>query len=157
MSEYQNIVFKRVTTPQEAEMLRVIRNTCKDFMTRSNAHITEEQQKEWFLTAHEKYNLFLAYEIQHGACIVDVGYGLVHKNADESLLTGGLLPSYRGKGVGQLLFKFLLNSCDRSKPIRLEVLKSNTKAFIVYIKLGFEVIGETDKIYHMEYKYDSPI
>ena len=59
MSEYQNVVFKKVTTLQEAEMLRVIRNTCKDYMTRSNAHITEEQQKEWFLSAHEKYNLFL--------------------------------------------------------------------------------------------------
>jgi len=45
------LVFKRVTTPAEAEILRTIRNECKDYMTRSTEYITPEQQAEWFKTA----------------------------------------------------------------------------------------------------------
>ena len=38
------IVFKRVTTPAEAEILRTIRNKCREYMTRSTDYITPEQQ-----------------------------------------------------------------------------------------------------------------
>jgi len=42
-------------------------------------------------------------------------------------------------------------------PIRLEVLRDNTRAFKTYESLNFKVTGETDKIYFMEYHYDSVI
>lgn len=151
------LVYKKVTTEAEAEMLRGIRNECKDFMTRSTAFITKDQQTEWFKTAAEKYDLFICYEVAAGAVIVDAGYGVIHKNADESLLTGGLLPQYRNKGLGQNVFQYLIDQCDRSKPIRLEVLKTNKRAFSVYDRLGFIVMSEDDRIYNMEYGYDSPI
>jgi ribosomal protein S18 acetylase RimI-like enzyme len=151
------IVFKKVEAEAEAEILRLHRNECREFMTRNTAYITEDQQKEWFANAHKKFDLYLVYEVSHGAVIIDVGYGVIHKNERESLLTAGLLPNYRGQGIGQNVFQFLINQCDRKKPVKLEVLKSNTRAFIVYIKLGFTVVGENDKMYFMEYKYDSPI
>ena len=152
-----HLVFKRVTTANEAEMLRVIRNQCKDFMTRSTEEITPEQQQQWFKTAFKKYELYIAYAIEHGACIVDAGYGLIHLNEGEYLLSGGLVPGYRDKGLGSVLFKFLVDNCNKQQPIRLEVLKSNTRAFKVYEKLGFNVYDETDKIFLMEYGYDSVI
>ncbi|MFZ9610090.1 MAG: GNAT family N-acetyltransferase [Methylococcales bacterium] len=124
-------------------------------MTRSTAFITEQQQQEWFRTASDKYDLYLAYEIAEGTIIYDIGYGLVHKNKGESLLTGCLLPEQRNKGKGQELFKFLITQCDKSKPIKLEVLKTNMRAFIVYIKLGFNLIGEDDRLYFMEYQNDN--
>ena len=37
-------------------------------------------------------------------------------------------------------------------PIKLEVLKANTRAFKVYEKLGFEILYEDDKCVYMEYK-----
>ncbi len=88
------IVFKRVTTPAEAEILRTIRNKCREYMTRSTDYITPEQQQVWFKTAFRKYDLYIAYAIEHGVCIVDAGFGVVHKNEDEFLLTGGLVPEY---------------------------------------------------------------
>ena len=81
-------VYKKVETELDAEILRQHRNVCKDFMTRSTSYITEQQQQEWFRHAHTKYDLFLAYEISHGAIINDIGYGLIHKNEDAYLLTG---------------------------------------------------------------------
>ena len=142
------IVFKRVTTPAEAENLRVVRNQCREYMTRSTEFITPEQQEEWFKTAFRKYDLYIAYAIEHGVCIVDAGFGVVHKNENEFLLTGGLTPEYRDKGLGKIIFKFL---------IRLEVLKTNTRAFKTYEGLNFKVTGENDKLYFMEYQYDSVI
>ena len=151
------LVFKRVTTPSEAEILRVIRNMCKDYMTRNTDEISYEQQQEWFKTAFKKYELYIAYAIEHGACIVDAGYGLIHLNEGEYMLSGGLVPEYRDKGLGSTLFKFLVDNCNKLQPIRLEVLKNNTRAFKTYEKLNFVITGENDKVYFMEYKYDSVV
>ena len=151
------IVFKRVTTPAEAEILRTIRNKCREYMTRSTDYITPEQQEEWFKTAFRKYDLYIAYAIEHGVCIVDAGFGVVHKNEDEFLLTGGLVPEYRDKGLGKVIFKFLVAQCHKSLPIRLEVLKTNTRAYKTYEGLNFKVTGENDNLYFMEYQYDSVI
>jgi ribosomal protein S18 acetylase RimI-like enzyme len=151
------IVFKRVTTPAEAEILRTIRNKCREYMTRSTDYITPEQQEEWFKTAFRKYDLYIAYAIEHGVCIVDAGFGVVHKNEDEFLLTGGLVPEYRDKGLGKVIFKFLVDQCHKSLPIRLEVLKTNTRAYKTYEGLNFRVTGENEKLIFMEYQYDSVI
>ncbi len=151
------IVFKRVTTSAEAEILRTIRNKCREYMTRSTDLITPEQQEEWFKTAFRKYDLYIAYAIEHGVCIVDAGFGVVHKNENEFLLTGGLVSEYRDKGLGKVIFKFLVDQCHKSLPIRLEVLRDNTRAFKTYEGLNFKVTGESDKLYFMEYQYDSVI
>ena len=152
-----HLVFKRVTTSNEAEMLRVIRNQCKDYMTRNTSEITPEEQLEWFKTAYKKYELYIAYAVEYGACIVDAGYGLIHLNEKEYMLTGGLVPEYRDKGLGTILFKFLIDNCNKQIPIRLEVLKDNLRALKTYERLNFTTTSETDKIFTMEYKYDSCI
>ena len=152
-----HLVFKRVTTSNEAEMLRVIRNQCKDYMTRNTSEITPEEQLEWFKTAYKKYELYIAYAVEYGACIVDAGYGLIHLNEKEYMLTGGLVPEYRDKGLGAILFKFLIDNCNKQIPIRLEVLKDNLRALKTYERLNFTTTSETDKIFIMEYKYDSCI
>jgi ribosomal protein S18 acetylase RimI-like enzyme len=152
-----HLVFKRVTTLAEAEILRTIRNDCREFMTRNTDYITVEQQQQWFVDAHKKYELYIVYALEHGAVAVDAGFGLIHKNDHEFLLTGGLLTLFRDRGMGKIVFKFLLDQCTKTLPIRLEVLKTNTRAIKTYEALGFKVIGENSKIYVMEYQYDSVI
>ena len=151
------LVFKRVTTPAEAEILRTIRNKCREYMTRSTDFITPDQQEEWFKTAFKKYELYIAYSIEYGAKVLDAGFGVIHKNENEFLLTGGLVPEYRDKGLGKLVFKFLVDQCHKSLPIKLEVLKTNTRAFKTYEGLNFKVTGEDDRLFYMEYQYDSVI
>lgn len=153
----KHLVFKRVTTESEAEVLRTVRNACRDFMTRNTEEISPEQQREWFKKNFKKYELYLAYVVESGVIILEAGYGLIHLNENEYLLSGGLLPLYRDKGLGSNLFKFLIDNCNKQLPIRLEVLKTNTRAFKTYERLNFVVTGETDKIYLMEYNYDSVI
>lgn len=159
MNEYF-FVFKEVASSEEAEMLRNIRNECRAFMTRNNAYISKEEQLLWFRNCKEKYFPFIVYNITHSSIICDAGYGVIHNNENEFMLSGGLLPYFRGKGLGLQLFKFLLNEClkkDSLRPIRLEALKSNQKAISIYKKLSFNVISETDKIVTMEYRLNSVI
>ena len=52
----------------------------------------------------------------------------------------------------------MIDSSKRyNAPIKLEVLNTNTNAFEMYKKLGFEVISSDDRITKMEYHYDSVI
>lgn len=158
MSDHITLFYKKVDTEEEAELLRLIRNQCREFMTRNTDIITQEQQKAWFKTAYDKYDLYIVYAIEYGAVVTFAGYGVIHKNMTESLVTGGLLPEYRNRGLGQDMFKFLTDvSSKRKLPVRLEVLKSNQRAFKVYEKLGYTVYDQTDKFYKMEFKYDSVI
>lgn len=152
-----HLVFKRVTTKAEAEILRTIRNDCREFMTRSTDYISAEAQEEWFKTAHKKYEMYIVYSVEYGAVAVNAGFGLIHRNENDFMLTGGLLVDYRDKGLGKSLFKFLVDQCHKSLPIRLEVLKTNIRAYKTYEALNFINIGETDKIFIMEYRYDSSI
>jgi len=71
--------FKRVTTSAEAENLRVIRNKCREYMTRSTDHITPEQQEEWFKTAFRKYDLYIAYAINMVYVLLMLALGLCIK------------------------------------------------------------------------------
>lgn len=158
MNNNTSLFYKKVDTFEEAELLRLIRNQCREYMTRNTDVITQEQQQQWFKTAYDKYDIYLVYAIEYGACITYAGYGVIHKNMTESLITGGLLPDYRNRGLGSDLFKYLTDTALKRKvPVRLEVLKTNQRALKVYEKLGYTVYAETDKIYSMEYKYDSVI
>lgn len=150
--------FQRVESFEHAEILRKVRNECREFMTQNTNFITENQQKEWFKTSKDKYDLYIVYAVEHGAIVTEIGYGVIHKNNKESLITGGLVNNYRNHGLGRDLFNFLIQeSKKRSLPIKLEVLKTNIRAINLYQKLGFHVEFETDKLYKMEYKNDSLI
>lgn len=56
----------------------------------------------------------------------------------------GILPNQQGKGVGSALIKFLIDHYvhQRKKTLGLLVEKNNSSAKNLYLKLGFEVIGD---------------
>lgn len=147
------LFFKRVSTHADAEVLRNIRNACRSFMTRSSKYITAEQQTEWFKTAHLKYELYIVCAIEDSVIIVDIGFGVIHLESEQYLLTGGLTHDYRDKGLGLPLFQFLINNCKKQLPIRLEVQSGNLRAIKLYENLGFYCLGnEENDVLLMEFK-----
>lgn len=153
------LLLKLVRNNDELETLRVIRNTCRDFMTRQTYEITSEMQQIWWQRLDKSVNFpYLFFKSEHGVIIDPIGYGYVRFENGEVLLTGGLIPTERGQGYGKTLFELMINSSMRyNAPIKLEVLNSNKNAFEMYKKLGFEIISSDDKITKMEYLYDSVI
>ena len=82
-----------------------------------------------------------------------IGFGLIKLEAEQTVayVTGGLMPDYRGKGIGKLLFMSMLSSIPtRTKVIKLDVFKDNISAIKTYHKLGFETVGEDNTLYYME-------
>lgn len=159
MNDEISILIKLVTSDSDVETLRVIRNTCRTFMTRQIYEIDTQNQQIWWQKLDKSTNFpYLLYKAEFGVIIYPIGYGYVRFENGEILLTGGLIPEERGKGYGKKLFELMINSSKRyNVPIKLEVLNSNTNAFEMYKKIGFTVISKDDKITKMEYHYDSVI
>lgn len=151
------LVLKKIESLDEAMILRTIRNECKDFMTRDTSYISEEQQKRWFNNLSSDVKIYLLYLVEFGVISSPVGYGLIREEGGFSLISGGLVETCRGKGYGKVLFNYLVGNADKSLPIKLEVLKSNSKAFVIYNNIGFRVTKDDGDVITMEYVYDSSI
>jgi ribosomal protein S18 acetylase RimI-like enzyme len=151
------VVLKKVEDLKDAMILRNIRNDCRLFMTRDTSYITEKQQEIWFNNKPIDTIVYLLYLVELGVIINPIGYGLVRVDNNEYLISGGLSENYRGRGYGDILFSLLVNNINNKFPIKLELLKTNTRAFSVYNKLGFRVISDDGNIITMLYHYDSGI
>lgn len=117
-----------VSTVDQAQRVRGIRNACRYYMTRNQRVISAEQQAMWFSLLPNSVQLYL---------LDDVGYGFVRTDDGRSWLTGGLVPEARGRGLGESLFHSLVEASP-ALPM-LEVLRDNVPAFNLYRKLGFVV------------------
>jgi ribosomal protein S18 acetylase RimI-like enzyme len=63
-----------------------------------------------------------------------------------------IMPEYQNKGIGTFLIKeIILHAQRENKPVALQVLKTNTRARILYQRLGFSDCGETETHYRMTY------
>jgi GNAT superfamily N-acetyltransferase len=62
-----------------------------------------------------------------------------------------LLAAYRGKGIGsQVLAGVIAHADSVGKPVRLRVLRVNTRARALYERLGFQVVEQTHERFFME-------
>ena len=138
-----------IQTLEQIENLRQIRNECRHFMTRNTNEISQTEQLDWYnLLDKEKNKLYLFYENYHGVSSPGpIGYGVIKKEDDCILLTGGLLSKERNKGFGTVLFDMLVKEAKKQNlPIKLEVLKSNERAKHIYSKLGFRSEEHTSEL-----------
>lgn len=153
-----DLFFLPVNDLEQAQIMREIRNECKDFMTKSTDYITEEQQEKWFNNLDkENIKMFLLCRLNDEN--VDIlGFGYAKHDGDESYLTGGIREKYRGNKYGEVLFSHLLESAKSfNTRITLEVLVTNTVAQNLYKKIGFTEFFQDDRIIKMEYKNDTSL
>ena len=140
--------FKLVETKADAEVIRKIRNDCREFMTTFRDTITKDMQKEWFNNFdRNKIKPYIFLE-----CGEPVGYALLKIMGKDAWLTGGVLTEHRGRGLGYLIFNSLIKIAADSKfeTAKLDVFKTNENAIKLYKKLGFNTIDENDSVYVME-------
>lgn len=137
-----------VETLAQAEILRGVRNVCREFMTRNQNYISQEQQIKWFESLDRSiYQPYLVYTNDSqvlGYCVIALIDGL-------PWLTAGLLPEHRGRGLGGRVFQTMMNWCwaNNYPCVMLDVLKTNVSAHGLYLKLGFVDVEETDRVWVM--------
>lgn len=112
-----------------------------------------------FITANNlaQFYALLDGEVIGWCDILPKGYeGMRHVG----VLGMGLLPEYRGKGLGgQLLEKTIEHACSINgiEKVELEVFGSNSGAIGLYKKYGFEIEGKRLKARKLDDIYDDMI
>lgn len=127
-----NFTFRSVCFLDDYEHLRVIRNACREFMTRDQSEISPEMQMRWRESLPSTSSAYLFLDNA-----MPCGYGLIRNDDEDSWLSGGLLAPYRGRRLGTVLFALLVSRAPKTPA--LEVLSSNARAIATYQKLGFFV------------------
>jgi ribosomal protein S18 acetylase RimI-like enzyme len=85
----------------------------------------------------------------------DPGYGFVADDIPE--LGIGILPGYRGQGIGGHLIDALLAlSVERFPAVSLSVLDTNDVALRLYASRGFEEVAHDDGAFTMLLKFGAP-
>jgi len=149
MSASPYLTYRPVASDEDIETMRCIRNLCRQFMTRHRNEITQAEQLRWW--QHLDHGQVRCYLFDYEG--IAIGYGLIKMErlspcGEEIVwLTGGLLPAYRGKGLGEQLFRQLIYLSSR-RPW-LEVRRENERARKLYEKLGFHVMEVTDEVLTM--------
>ena len=146
-----------VETIRDSARMRIIRNECREFMTRDTSKIGIFRQAKWFIKTYrplKERGVMTAYLGWYNKRAV--AYGIVRYESDRPLISGGLLKQYRGKGLGRRLFSFLTekaseeNGKKKVRSVFLEVLATNRVALSLYEQLGYVRKAVDDGVIHMQ-------
>lgn len=77
----------------------------------------------------------------------------VNSEKDAVLVSGiYIIDAYQSKGIGRELMNSVISDAQKeNKPVKLQVLKVNTRAKDFYLRMGFEIYDENKTHYKMIY------
>lgn len=133
----------RESIPSDCEAVRVIRNECRQRMTRDTKEISQEEQQRWWLSRNPRKCLLFTLTDHEDV----IGYGLLRLISGHWWISGGLKASARGKGNGKFLFRCLAKLAGHG--CCLEVRADNLTALHIYRSIGFVQTSEFDSIITM--------
>lgn len=133
----------RIETLYQAQLLRLIRNNCKEYMTNYRTHITPEQQEKWYRNVLPTLEAYLFFDPNEAL----VGFGLIR----DGWGTLGLLEEFRGLGYGVEIYQFLTSI---NPNLMIEVFADNSPSLISALKAGFEPIHIIDKLVQLKWNKD---
>ena len=105
---------KYATNEADMQGMRRVRNTCTEFLTRDQRQITANEQRLWFRMLERSKVWPFVFRLKGKA----VGYGLIRREGRALMLSGGLVPTCRGKGLGTELFGFLVGQALAIRALR---------------------------------------
>lgn len=132
----------------DAEAMRIVRNECREFMTRSPLEISRDDQISWFQALDRATATpFIGVA---GSKAFPMAYGLIRLIDNKWWLSGGVRTNWRGVGYGRLLFVELTKRVHAMRrDAWLEVRKDNERAIRLYQLLGFSYANEDEHVYTM--------
>lgn len=135
------IYSREVYDLEEAQIVRMIRNQLKDFMTNHRTHITPEQQREWFVMFPDS-NMLELWRDDNDA---PIGYTLVTLKDGIYYGTLAVLPEFHNQGYGTEMYKHMVSSVAPNK-LHIEIFADNTPSLVAALKSGFTIVSATDKL-----------
>jgi len=128
----------------DAQIVRMIRNELKNFMTNHRAHITPMQQREWFVMLSDDNLLELWFDVSEAP----IGYTLVMLKDGKYYGTLAVLPEFHNQGYGTEMYTHMVEwvrDCHSEK-LHIEIFADNTPSLVAALKSGFTIVSATDKL-----------
>jgi GNAT superfamily N-acetyltransferase len=131
---------RQATTEWDAEVVRVIRNSGRQWMTRDTREITYDAQRAWWAAyaTEESMRIWIA-----SVATTDVGYGLLRFEARRWWASLAVLPRYQGQGYGKMIYQYLAASTDQD--VYAEILADNTPSIKACLGAGYTIAYAMDK------------
>lgn len=131
---------KPVVGGVDAEMLRVLRNQCREWMTGNTDVIEYEDQQRWFAGIRPRdWRIFL-YLDTPWPNVTDtfdaVAYGLLRLEGERWWLSFGVTEGRRGQGIGRQVAQHLLR-CDVASEVWADVSYDNEASMRALMAAGF--------------------
>jgi glycosyltransferase involved in cell wall biosynthesis len=142
-----------VRSPEQFEALRILRNECRETMTRHTEEISKVEQAAWAKTVSEPDSGFwpFLFSVREEQPFEYVGFMLLKRVAGKMLVTYGLGEKHRGKGHARAIMQFALDACMGNA--YAEVLETNKASLHLHRELGWYSIENKDGVEYLEHAY----
>lgn len=134
------MIFRAATTEWDAEVVRIIRNSGRQWMTRDTREIGYDAQRAWWSIRNPDICWVYIGRIAE----TDVGYGMLRLLDDDRWWASlAVLPRYQGNGYGGEIYRYLALSTVQD--VWAEILADNTPSIRAALRAGYQVAYAMDK------------
>lgn len=139
--------FREATTNLvDAEIVRTIRNSGRQWMTRDTHEITPAEQIAWW----ERRDPVICRIWIVRIAATDIGYGLLRQEGDRVWASLAVLPQFRGQGYGTMIYRWL--ALATPSEVWAEILADNTPSIRACLKAGYQIAYAADKLAVLVYR-----
>lgn len=144
--------FNPVTTLSDILNVRVLRNSCCEYLTNHQTKIGVLEQIRWYFTYYRTANQMLNYRLflLVSDANLALGYGALLARGDALYVTECVSAQHRGKGLGRIILQNLVQiGLDEKRKLIAEIWESNLASVNLHEKFGFvlqEKFEKGDKI-----------
>jgi GNAT superfamily N-acetyltransferase len=132
---------KILTTPEQAQQIREVRNNARQYMTRHTEHITPQQQARWFTIYCTDPNQYMFLYYNEYYCLVGYGYVVLRNNQYWGSLV--VKPEFQGAGIGTMIYQDMITNYH---DVWIEIYADNAESLGAAVKSGFKQMYVTDNI-----------
>lgn len=136
------MIFRPVENLSQVLQVRMLRNSCCEYLTNHRKHIGILGQLRWYFRYYRsannsrKYRLYLGYDDRG----LPVGYGALSLEAGELMVTECVAAEYRGRGYGRLILDHLIGIGTREKRNLVgEIWSTNVRSIALHENAGFKL------------------
>jgi RimJ/RimL family protein N-acetyltransferase len=134
------MIFRAATTEWDAEVIRIIRNTGRQWMTRDTHEISYAAQQSWWKTRDPDSCWIYIARIAE----TDIGYGMLRLLDDDRWWASlAVLPRYQGNGYGSEIYRYL--ALSTAQDVWAEILADNTPSIRACLRAGYQLAYMLDK------------
>lgn len=139
--------FREATTELvDAEIVRAIRNSGRQWVTRDPREISAYEQADWWAKRDpETCRIWIAR-----IALTDIGYGLLRNDGERVWCSLAVLPQFRGQGYGTMIYRYL--ALATLTEVWAEILADNTPSIRACLSAGYQIAFAADKTATLVYR-----